>query len=108
METVEFTGAALLRLHQAAEKDWRNIEPSIFGTLFERALDASKRSQLGAHYTGASDIDLVVQPVVMEPLRRQWDDAQRESTASYPAATNAAARDRLEAFQRAPGLGHRP
>ena len=99
VETVEFTGAALLRLHQAAEKDWRNIEPSIFGTLFERALDASKRSQLGAHYTGASDIDLVVQPVVMEPLRRQWDDAQREVNGLISGGDEAAARDRLEAFQ---------
>ena len=100
VETVEFTGAALLRLHQAAEKDWRNIEPSIFGTLFERALDASKRSQLGAHYTGASDIDLVVQPVVMEPLRRQWDEAQREVNGLISGGDDAAARDRLEAFQR--------
>ena len=31
--------------------------PSIFGTLFERALDASKRAQLGAHYTAAADIE---------------------------------------------------
>ena len=99
VETVEFTGAALLRLHQAAEKDWRNIEPSIFGTLFERALDASKRSQLGAHYTGAADIDLVVQPVVMEPLRREWDDVQREVNGLISGGDGAAARDRLEAFQ---------
>ena len=99
VETVEFTGAALLRLHQAAEKDWRNIEPSIFGTLFERALDASKRSQLGAHYTGASDIDLVVEPVVMEPLRREWNNAQSEVNALLDSGDDAAARDRLAAFQ---------
>ena len=99
VETVEFTGAALLRLHQASEKDWRNIEPSIFGTLFERALDASKRSQLGAHYTGASDIELVVEPVVMDPLRREWDETQREVNSLISGGDNAAARDRLEAFQ---------
>ena len=99
VETVEFTGAALLRLHQAAEKDWRNIEPSIFGTLFERALDASKRSQLGAHYTGATDIDLVVGPVVMEPLRREWNEAQREVNDLISGGDDAAARYRLESFQ---------
>ena len=78
VDTVIFSPAAMLKLHEATQKDWRNIEPSIFGTLFERALDASKRSQLGAHYTGAADIDLVVQPVVMDPLRREWDTSRQE------------------------------
>ena len=40
-DTVELSGTALLRLEEATRKNWRNIEPSIFGTLFERALDAS-------------------------------------------------------------------
>ncbi len=99
VETVEFTGAALFRLYEAAQKDWRNIEPSIFGTLFERALDASKRSQLGAHYTGASDIELVVEPVVIEPLRREWEDAQQEVGRLLSGGEDEAARDRLQAFQ---------
>ena len=51
-------------------------EPSIFGTLFERALDASNRAQMGAHYTGADDIELVVEPVVMTPLRREWEETR--------------------------------
>jgi hypothetical protein len=45
--------------------DWGAIEPSIFGTLFERGLDPSKRSQLGAHYTSKDDILLIVEPVLM-------------------------------------------
>ena len=56
--------------------NWRDIEPSIFGTLFERALDASNRAQMGAHYTGADDIELVVEPVVMTPLRREWEETR--------------------------------
>ena len=78
VDTVEFSLNALYYLNHAAQRDWRNIEPSIFGTLFERALDASKRSQLGAHYTGAADIELVVEPVVMDPLRREWDTALQD------------------------------
>ncbi len=54
-DTVELSTVALQRLGEACEKNWRDIEPSIFGTLFERALDASKRAQAGAHYTGADD-----------------------------------------------------
>ena len=77
-ETIKLSEAALQRLGVAAQKNWRDIEPSIFGTLFERALDASKRSHLGAHYTGAEDIMLVVEPVVMAPLRAEWESVQRE------------------------------
>ena len=98
-ETVEFSLNALYLLNQAAEKDWRNIEPSIFGTLFERALDSSKRSQLGAHYTGADDIGLVVEPVVMEPLRREWEAAEGEVNRLVSGGDEIAARERLEAFQ---------
>ena len=58
--------------------DWGAIEPSIFGTLFERGLDPSKRSQLGAHYTSKEDILLIVEPVLMAPLRREWKELQVE------------------------------
>src|SRR5215216_232798 len=58
--------------------DWGAIEPSIFGTLFERGLDPSKRSQLGAHYTSKEDILLIVEPVLMAPLRREWSELQVE------------------------------
>ena len=78
VDTVELSATALQRLGEACERNWRDIEPSIFGTLFERALDASKRAQTGAHYTGAEDIELVVEPVVMTPLRREWEEARAE------------------------------
>jgi len=58
--------------------DWAAIEPSIFGTLFERGLDPSKRSQLGAHYTSKDDILLIVEPVLMAPLRREWEGVKDE------------------------------
>ena len=99
VDTVLLSEVALYHLDQAAQKDWRNIEPSIFGTLFERALDASKRSQLGAHYTGAADIDLVVQPVVMDPLRREWDTARQEVDNLISEENWDQARVRLEEFQ---------
>src|SRR5690606_24489903 len=68
-------------LREAAKLDWSSIEPAIFGTLFERSLDPAKRSQLGAHYTGRSDIERVVEPVVMAPLRRRWEEVRAEATA---------------------------
>ena len=59
--------------------DWSAIEPSIFGTLFERSLDPGKRAQLGAHYTSRADILLIVEPVLMAPLRREWDDVRAKA-----------------------------
>lgn len=67
------TGPEIAILHEAAKLDWSAIEPSIFGTLFERSLDPGQRAQLGAHYTGRADIMRVIDPVVMVPLRRRWE-----------------------------------
>lgn len=65
-------------LEQAARKGWESINPSIFGTLFERIIDPAKRSQLGAHYTEISDINDVIEPVILEPLRREWEAVRAE------------------------------
>ncbi len=68
---------AIDRIYRAAQLEWSAVEPSIFGTLFERGLDPAKRSQIGAHYTSRQDIETLVEPVVMQPLRREWDDVRR-------------------------------
>jgi type II restriction/modification system DNA methylase subunit YeeA len=66
-------------LARVSALDWSNIEPSIFGTLFERSLDPSKRSQIGAHYTRKEDITLVVEPVLMAPLRWRWEGVRQQA-----------------------------
>jgi hypothetical protein len=64
--------------------DWASVEPSIFGTLFERTLDPAKRSQIGAHYTSREDILTLLEPVLMAPLRREWADIQRRAEELWP------------------------
>ena len=66
-------------LARVARLDWSSIEPSVFGTLFERGLDPGKRAQLGAHYTSRDDIMLIVEPVLMRPLRRQWEEMKERA-----------------------------
>lgn len=73
---LDLTAAELEQLFQAARLDWSAVDPSIFGTLFERGMDPAKRSQLGAHYTSREDIETLVEPVVMKPLRREWREVQ--------------------------------
>jgi len=63
-------------LDEVANADWNRVNPTIVGTLFERALDKNKRSQLGAHYTSEADIRLLIEPILMQPLRREWAEAQ--------------------------------
>ncbi|CAG0985589.1 hypothetical protein ARNL5_02824 [Anaerolineae bacterium] len=78
LDLTEIPGAIDL-LEKVSEADWRRVNPTIFGTLFEGALDENKRAQLGAHYTSEEDIRLVVEPVLMEPLYRLWAEIQAEA-----------------------------
>ncbi|UWR58195.1 class I SAM-dependent DNA methyltransferase [Phaeobacter inhibens] len=63
-------------LIEAAEADWKQVEPAIFGTLLERALDAKQRHKLGAHYTPRAYVERLVTPTIMEPLRDNWRNVQ--------------------------------
>ncbi|MCD8486677.1 MAG: hypothetical protein LRZ84_08005 [Desertifilum sp.] len=74
----DLTQEQLQVLLTAAKREWKDVEPAIFGTLLERALDTKERSKLGAHYTPRSYVERLVRPVVMEPLREQWDLVQGE------------------------------
>jgi hypothetical protein len=63
-------------LLRAASANWREVEPAIFGTLLERALDPAERHALGAHYTPRAYVERLVLPTVVEPLRADWAHAQ--------------------------------
>ena len=83
----------------AARLDWKAIDPTIFGTLFESALDDKRRAEMatlfdapdpedhsqpqlfkltaadrgvGIHYTDEATIMKIIEPVVVAPLRREW------------------------------------
>ncbi|MEO7623236.1 MAG: DNA methyltransferase [Gallionella sp.] len=81
VEVLPLTAPEIKMLHAAAMLDWSGIEPSIFGTLFERGLDPQKRSQLGAHYTDAQSIMRLINPVIVEPLAAEWEVAKAQIAA---------------------------
>lgn len=56
----------------AAEHDWKEVEPAIFGTLLEQALDTKERARLGAHYTPRAYVERLVVETVIAPLREDW------------------------------------
>ncbi|MGB2985490.1 MAG: DNA methyltransferase [Phycisphaerae bacterium] len=75
---LELTTDEIDVLLAAAAQEWGSVEPAIFGTLFERSLDPNTRAQIGAHYTSREDILLVVEPVIMAPLRSEWEATQAQ------------------------------
>jgi type II restriction/modification system DNA methylase subunit YeeA len=65
-------------LQATASLDWSQIDPTIFGTLFERFLDPDKRAQIGAHYTDPEKIMTIVEPVILRPLLFEWANVRAE------------------------------
>jgi type II restriction/modification system DNA methylase subunit YeeA len=76
-DVIPLTQAEINTVANIANYDWASVEPSIFGTLFERTLDPGKRSQIGAHYTSRQDIETLLAPVLLAPLRREWEEVRR-------------------------------
>jgi len=76
IDPIPLTAEQIGQLLEAARQDWRFVEPAIFGTLLERALDPQERHQLGAHYTPRAYVERLVMPTVIEPLRREWGSVQ--------------------------------
>ena len=107
-DVIDLDSDALWILKTVCDLDWSAIEPAILGTLFTRSLDPAMRAKLGAQYTSRDDILLIVEPVLMAPLRRRWIEvkAQAEKLAvDRDAATPGSARTKKESALRGVLLG---
>lgn len=76
IDPIPLTSDQIGMLVEAAKADWRFVEPAIFGTLLERALDPRERHKLGAHYTPRAYVERLVMPTLIEPLREEWSTVQ--------------------------------
>ncbi|MDQ3658924.1 MAG: class I SAM-dependent DNA methyltransferase, partial [Actinomycetota bacterium] len=103
-DVVPLTPDEMKLLAEAARLDWGSVEPAIFGTLFERSLDPAQRARLGAHYTSREDILAVVEPVLMAPLRREWEKVREEAGAEAEKARTLSGRSAANALRRAESL----
>ncbi len=74
-EALKLTPPQIDLLIEAASADWREVEPAIFGTLLERALDKKERHKLGAHFTPRDYVERLVMPTLVDPLREDWADS---------------------------------
>jgi len=87
-------------LIKAAGLQWRDVEPAIFGTLLERALDPAERHKLGAHYTPRAYVERLVLPTVIDPLRTEWSNVLASAISQAEAGRTARAQQDIFKFHR--------
>ena len=92
------TDAQLELLIGAAGADWKAVEPAIFGTLLERALNPVERHKLGAHYTPRAYVERLVIPTIVEPLREDWSAVQTAAVTLAKANKLEEAREEVQGF----------
>lgn len=71
--------AQLDALIEASEADWSDVDPHIFGSVFQGIMDDDERHATGAHYTTREAIMRVVGPTIVEPWRQRIEAADRKS-----------------------------
>lgn len=60
-------------LLECGTMNWSEINPDIFGSMFQAVIDVEQRSRLGQHYTSYSNIMKVIQPLFLDPLRTELE-----------------------------------
>ncbi len=55
--------------------DWRKVNPDIFGSMIQTVADEEERGAIGMHYTSVSNILRVLNPLFLDSLQKQLDDA---------------------------------
>ncbi|WP_192358011.1 class I SAM-dependent DNA methyltransferase [Mesorhizobium mediterraneum] len=59
--------------------DWTKINPDIFGSMIQAVADDDERGALGMHYTSVPNILKVLNPLFLDDLRAQLDEARDNS-----------------------------
>lgn len=63
---------------ECGEQDWKEINPDIFGSMFQAVANADIRSGLGQHYTSVPNIMKVIEPLFLNDLREEYEKADNE------------------------------
>jgi hypothetical protein len=75
VEPLELDPASLDLLAAAADFDWKNVSPAIFGALFESTMNEQERHRFGAHFTSEADILKIVNPTIVRPWKERVNQA---------------------------------
>lgn len=75
----QFTGKARRMIIEAGSLEWDQINPDIFGSMFQSVIDPEQRGKLGQHYTSVPNIMKVIQPLFLDGLEDALDKAKASS-----------------------------
>ena len=59
----------------SADFDWSGISPTIFGAVFESTLNPETRRSGGMHYTSVENIHKLIDPLFLDDLKKELEDA---------------------------------
>ncbi|MGP9543265.1 DNA methyltransferase [Glutamicibacter sp. AOP5-B1-3] len=71
----QFTKKARDLLIEAGSLIWREINPDIFGSMFQAIVTPGKRANLGQHYTSVPNILKTIEPLFLDALKEKFDSA---------------------------------
>jgi len=74
-ECPKFTKIARSYLLHVGNLDWKKINPDIFGSMIQAVADDEERGALGMHYTSVPNILKVLNPLFLDDLREQLEEA---------------------------------
>jgi len=72
-EVPRFSRIARTYLSHAANLNWKEINPDIFGSMIQAVADDEERGALGMHYTSVPNILKVLNPLFLDDLRAQLE-----------------------------------
>lgn len=75
VEVPRFSKIARSYLLHVGSLDWTKINPDIFGSMIQAVADAEERGELGMHYTSVPNILKVLNPLFLDDLRAQLEEA---------------------------------
>ena len=74
-EVPRFSKIARSYLINIGTLDWQRINPDIFGSMIQAVADDDERGALGMHYTSVPNILKVLNPLFLDDLREQLEEA---------------------------------
>ena len=99
----KFTGKARRMIIEAGSLEWDQINPDIFGSMFQSVIDPEQRGKLGQHYTSVPNIMKVIQPLFLDGL---YDALEKAKSSTKKLQSLLMRIQRIRVFDSACGSGN--
>jgi len=71
----EFSSKSRRMIIESGELNWSEINPDIFGSMFQAVIDPEERHNLGQHYTSVTNIMKVIEPLFLNDFKADLEKA---------------------------------